>query len=879
MSMTLDSRTGWQALSVSGAPRVLRASVTRSRLLERLDAAFQTAQLLLVGAPAGWGKTQLVAEWVGLRSRDGGLSVTWIDADSIRPSVAAFWNALCGVDSFDGATPGFDGLSQDQRRVVLYRTIRELGTDALFVIDEADGLGDSDLVLADLAWLLARIPQLRVWLIGRSIAELETSSLTTKLDSSVFPASELLLSPSETAEAARAMGAELSETDAAFLTQLVRGWPALTRTVLTRFRAEVGNDRTGDVQAVLRRCTIAAVDMELAELFADSAELRAMEKLVLAPFLTEDLIVRIAGASLSSLLERLERAGLAAREYVGDQQRFVVAELLREHLITRGGLPPQDTAVARREIAAFLEEAGEPFEAFRQYEELDDWAGITRMVGTHFPWFAYAHRHEIRDSLARLGRARVIAVPEIATVHALVDYWIDGLTLSGVTLLRELVHGVRKHSTGLDAVERVWAETLTVGGQRLLGNLGLSEAAIPRLTSAIDALPAERRDEQLALLSFARTTIGQTYLFAGRGRQALPFFAQAATDAADLADASLLFYARGFAALTFALDGDVNESRRLTDECVSAPQWSRLATSQWARQAQLAIAITALDAFDLDRARLALDVLEAKQADFSDRPLIEVVAAELSLLSAEAFDGLTRLDAFSAQSAGRFSGSFHRSLLTSVRAKLLLALGQPQEANATLNAFVGGRDRTAAALGRQLLVSGRENQAIALAESWTWREDLPSRTRIELLLVRAVAALRGNDLDAAGSAWTRALALYRQCGAGLPFGFVSDAMVREFTTLTGESLPDGLQAIPNVNAASEAVVPRLTKRETLVLQRLAASPSMGEIASALVVSPNTVKSQVRSIYRKLGASTRNEALTIAASWGLLRTPAREPGSR
>lgn len=52
--------------------------------------------------------------------------------------------------------------------------------------------------------------------------------------------------------------------------------------------------------------------------------------------------------------------------------------------------------------------------------------------------------------------------------------------------------------------------------------------------------------------------------------------------------------------------------------------------------------------------------------------------------------------------------------------------------------------------------------------------------------------------------------------------------------------------------------PLLTPREQDVAQRAALGESTADIASALHVSPNTVKTQLRSVYRKLGVSTRDE---------------------
>jgi len=56
----------------------------------------------------------------------------------------------------------------------------------------------------------------------------------------------------------------------------------------------------------------------------------------------------------------------------------------------------------------------------------------------------------------------------------------------------------------------------------------------------------------------------------------------------------------------------------------------------------------------------------------------------------------------------------------------------------------------------------------------------------------------------------------------------------------------------------------LTTRERVVLHELRANVTLEEIATRLFVTRNTVKSQVRSIYRKIDVSTRAEAVAWAA---------------
>ena len=61
----------------------------------------------------------------------------------------------------------------------------------------------------------------------------------------------------------------------------------------------------------------------------------------------------------------------------------------------------------------------------------------------------------------------------------------------------------------------------------------------------------------------------------------------------------------------------------------------------------------------------------------------------------------------------------------------------------------------------------------------------------------------------------------------------------------------------------------LTDRELAVLRLLDSDLSRREIGAALFVSLNTVKTHMRAILRKLGASGRAEAVERARSLGLL----------
>ena len=70
----------------------------------------------------------------------------------------------------------------------------------------------------------------------------------------------------------------------------------------------------------------------------------------------------------------------------------------------------------------------------------------------------------------------------------------------------------------------------------------------------------------------------------------------------------------------------------------------------------------------------------------------------------------------------------------------------------------------------------------------------------------------------------------------------------------------------------------LTKREIEILRLLPMRLSQREIGRRLFVSYNTVHSHIRAIYRKLGVSSRDDAVERAREHGLLWDAARKsPG--
>jgi LuxR family transcriptional regulator, maltose regulon positive regulatory protein len=124
---------------------------------------------------------------------------------------------------------------------------------------------------------------------------------------------------------------------------------------------------------------------------------------------------------------------------------------------------------------------------------------------------------------------------------------------------------------------------------------------------------------------------------------------------------------------------------------------------------------------------------------------------------------------------------------------------------------------------------------------------------IEARVVLARTAVRLDDAPLATRRLEEATRLLRQ---------TPDAVV------LGEWIEDTQAAVETVSASR---VTDLTPAELRVLRYLPTHLSFSEIAGAIFVSANTVKTQAQGVYRKLGVSSRREAVDEARRVGLIDT--------
>jgi LuxR family maltose regulon positive regulatory protein len=252
------------------------------------------------------------------------------------------------------------------------------------------------------------------------------------------------------------------------------------------------------------------------------------------------------------------------------------------------------------------------------------------------------------------------------------------------------------------------------------------------------------------------------------------------------------------------------------------------------------------------------------------------------LLSGSVSAGLGSLDVIEALLHDRQLSPFEAAILRNTRAELLVAVGEPEEALVVLE---GGGPPTGlvATLVRclVLLALGRAKDAAVLMEpllpsSSSWASTHPTW----MLVMGALVFHEVGEREGAAALLSRGVAIASRSGALLPFarqGAVRMAQLidraRELRLdPASERLLDRLDLVKE-RIRLTAVRARLSDRELVVLERLREAPATRRLAALLHVSPNTVKSQLQSIYRKLGVSTREEALRAAILLGLLEEDA------
>src|SRR4051794_37175240 len=214
-------------------PRLRRALVARPRLRERLTRGAESA-LTLVSAPAGFGKTTLLTEWLADAPADG-RSAAWLSLDQRDNDPAGFWTYLIAALQTVAPGVGTGALVQLQSpqapiEAVLATLLNDLGvvSDSVMLVLDDYHVIDTREIHDGMAFMLEHLPpQLHLVIAGRADPALPLSRLRGRGELVEIRAADLRFTPEEAAMYLRGvMGLVLRAEDVAALEGRTEGWIA-----------------------------------------------------------------------------------------------------------------------------------------------------------------------------------------------------------------------------------------------------------------------------------------------------------------------------------------------------------------------------------------------------------------------------------------------------------------------------------------------------------------------------------------------------------------------------------------------------------------------------------------------------------------------------
>jgi LuxR family maltose regulon positive regulatory protein len=911
-------------------PRLRRGSVARPRLRERLTQASE-AKLTLISAPAGFGKTTVLAEWLGTPATPT-RAAAWLSLEEDDKQPTSFWTYV--TTALVRAVPGVGAdalalLSSPQPHVqtVLATLLNELSaapTEIEVVLDDYH-LVDGPEIGAAMTFLLEHLPpNVHLVISARADPVLPLARLRARGELVEIRAEDLRFTPHEVADYLNTVeGLDLNADDIATLDARTEGWVAALQ--LAALSLQGRKDVPGFIAG------FAGDDRYIVDYLVEEVLARQPDQ-VRSFLVSTSVLDRLTGPLCDAvtgrpggkaMLESLERANLFIVPLDGGRRWYryhhLFANVLQTHLTDQR---PDEVPSLHLRASQWYEQHGETPSAVRHAlaaGDVDRAATLvelaipglqrTRQDGTIRSWVDVIPEEvvRVRPVLAVLFVGALMSAGEFDDAeHRLdrVEQWLDthqipdgqGLSASAVQMVvadqdqlgrlpglvqlyraalaldRGDVPGVARHAR-LAQDRAASGDDLTQASASALSGLaswriGDLEAAHRAYSSCVDGL---RRVDHIADILGCSITLADIRLTQGRLTDALATYERALRLAA----------------------GNPG----------TAPPGSVLPGTA---DMYVGLGQVAFERDDLQGATAHLTYSHdlGERAGLPQNPYRwRVAMARLKEAQGDVDAALTLLDEAQSVYAGDFSPNVRP--VPAVRARMLAAHGYVEGAllwaderglradddlsylreyeHVTLARVLlarhtaetgGGHLRTAAALLSRLL---------AAAESGG-----RTGTVIEILALQALAHQADEDTRSALVSLERALGLAKPegyvrvfTGEGAPMAVLLNALgppldesvyVRRLVAACAQKAHTSTStALPahGADPRDTALVEALSPRELDVLRLLSTDLDGPGIARHLVVSLHTVRSHTKNIYTKLGVNNRREAVTRADQLGLL----------
>ncbi|MGB9034826.1 hypothetical protein BLJ79_14775 [Arthrobacter sp. UCD-GKA] len=327
-------------------------------------------------------------------------------------------------------------------------------------------------------------------------------------------------------------------------------------------------------------------------------------------------------------------------------------------------------------------------------------------------------------------------------------------------------------------------------------------------------------------------------------------------------------YATTVQAYFYTLSGDIHKASALLAE--SLPEhWSNPATSAYfATPFRAASFVCAMEEQRFEDAARWVELLRIDQHNNEFWPAIRLAEAILAVVTGETTASLVRMQGYLVREREQpVAQKYGKQMLVSASCLLNLAVGDPVNALKVAAKSVSETSRTLMQ-ARVRLAQGDAAEVLRLCTSLG--AVVQPRTRFQQAVLVLAATLQQNNRPAIGGALRMVAALSEEYGLGMALNLLPapdlERILAEAREL-GITLKVETNTVSNIPGGLGRAV--LSARELAVLGELVSTGSAAEIAERQFVSVNTVKSQLRSIYRKLGVSDRASALEAARVQGLI----------
>jgi LuxR family maltose regulon positive regulatory protein len=363
--------------------------VERERLRDRLDASLE-ARLVLVSAPAGFGKSTLLADWLDRSA----LRYEWLSLDARDNDVVRFARYLAAAAARMAgrhealSAPDARSFDPELALVGVLGDLDAAGSGAVLVLDDYH-LIDETAIHRLVGSLVDRLPPgSRLAIATRADPPLPLARLRARGELVEIRAEDLRFTEAEAADLLRSAGLDLAEPEIELLTDRTEGWAAALRLAAVSLR-----DRP-DHAALVERFGAShryVLDYVVEEVLAGlpSEDQEFLLRTSILDRMCGSLCDAVAGVSDGQeRLERFERANLLIVP-LDDERRWyryhaLFAEVLHARLRTSH---PDDVTSLHARASAWHESRGEDDEAIGHALHAGDLPRASLMVafasGTH----------------------------------------------------------------------------------------------------------------------------------------------------------------------------------------------------------------------------------------------------------------------------------------------------------------------------------------------------------------------------------------------------------------------------------------------------------------------------------------------------------------